>query len=150
MFRGRYEHNVDEKGRTSFPAKFREVLAGDERLVVTTKTKLGDTCLIAYPFPAWADFEKRLDEKPTFDRGAVLLRRHFVGAAEECLVDKQGRVLLPARLRKDAGIEDSLVWIGQGRTLEIWASHKWQEQEKAAESPESIEDLRKKLEDMGL
>ena len=35
MFRGRYEHSIDAKGRTSVPSRFREVMVaqGDSRLV---------------------------------------------------------------------------------------------------------------------
>ncbi|MEE8574020.1 MAG: division/cell wall cluster transcriptional repressor MraZ, partial [Thermodesulfobacteriota bacterium] len=51
MFRGRYEHTIDGKGRLSVPSKFREVLTEkyDTRLVVTT---FGE-CLIAYPNAEW-------------------------------------------------------------------------------------------------
>ena len=43
MFRGRYEHTVDSKGRLSIPVKFREVLLGkgDERLVLTRGLGVG-------------------------------------------------------------------------------------------------------------
>ncbi|HZX35183.1 MAG TPA: cell division/cell wall cluster transcriptional repressor MraZ, partial [Thermodesulfobacteriota bacterium] len=47
MFRGRFEHTIDAKGRLSIPVKFRDVLSEtyDTRLVVTTY----DGCLMAYP-----------------------------------------------------------------------------------------------------
>lgn len=150
MFRGRYEHNVDEKGRTSFPARFREELGAEAEDGLVITNQIGDTCLIAYPFAAWAAFERKVDAQPQFDESMTLLRRHFIGAAEECPIDKQGRVLLPAGLRKDAGISGDVVWIGQGSTIEIWASQTWTEQRNAAKTAEQIKALRQKLGSMGL
>ncbi|MGB7476940.1 MAG: cell division/cell wall cluster transcriptional repressor MraZ, partial [Polyangiales bacterium] len=63
MFRGRYEHAIDAKGRTSVPSRFREVMTahGDSQLVLTTGL---DSCLVAYPMAEWLAFEKRLSELP--------------------------------------------------------------------------------------
>ena len=57
MFRGRYEHAIDGKGRTSLPSRFRDVLVatGDLRIVITTGL---EPCLVAYPLPEWASFEE--------------------------------------------------------------------------------------------
>ena len=46
MFRGRYDHSVDEKGRTSIPVKFRELLVEPyaDKLIVTNHF---DPCLVA-------------------------------------------------------------------------------------------------------
>ena len=70
MFRGRYEHSIDAKGRTSVPSRFREVMMaqGESRLVLTTGL---DTCLVAYPMTEWLAFEKRLSELPQFDADVV-------------------------------------------------------------------------------
>jgi MraZ protein len=101
LFRGRYEHAIDAKGRTSFPAAFREVLntKGDARLVVTTGL---EACLVAYPMSEWLAFEERLAQLPQFDRSVAMLRRIYVSGAVECEVDKVGRLLIPAGLRKHA------------------------------------------------
>ena len=55
MFRGRYEHTVDTKGRLSIPAKYREVLLGkgDERLIITNFVVSSKRCLDVYPLDEW-------------------------------------------------------------------------------------------------
>ena len=59
MFRGRYEHTIDAKGRTSLPARYRDVLSsiGERRIVLTSAL---DPCLVAYTAPEWTAFEERL------------------------------------------------------------------------------------------
>ena len=74
MFRGRYEHAIDKKGRTSLPARFREVLsaAGESRLVITSGL---EPCLVAYSMSEWLAFEERLSALPQFDPSVAMLRR---------------------------------------------------------------------------
>ena len=62
MFRGSFEHTLDDKGRLSIPAKFRDVLAGngDERIVIApTLSSTDKRCLDVYPFDAWHRLEAR-------------------------------------------------------------------------------------------
>ncbi|HSN84778.1 MAG TPA: division/cell wall cluster transcriptional repressor MraZ [Polyangiales bacterium] len=131
MFRGRYEHSIDAKGRTSVPSRFREVMIarGDSKLVVTTGL---DTCLVAYPMAEWLTFEKRLSELPQFDADVVILKRIYVSGAVECEVDKVGRILVPAALRKHARLSRDALWAGMGSYIELWAK-------------ESFEDLRNEV-----
>jgi len=131
LFRGRYEHAIDAKGRTSVPSRFREVMTahGDSQLVLTTGL---DSCLVAYPMAEWLSFEKRLAELPQFDADVVTLKRIYVSGAVECEVDKVGRLLIPAALRKHAGLQRDALWAGMGSYIELWAK-------------ESFEDLRKEV-----
>lgn len=120
MFRGRYEHSIDTKGRTSVPARFREVMAaqGEAKVVITTGL---DSCLVVYPMGEWMAFEDRLAALPQFDAEVVMLRRIYVSGAVECDVDKVGRLLIPAALRKHARLKKDALWAGMGRHIELWS-----------------------------
>ena len=120
MFRGRYEHSIDAKGRTSVPSRFREVMTaqGESKLVLTTGL---DTCLVAYPMAEWIAFEDRLSKLPQFDAEVVTLKRIYVSGAIECDVDKVGRLLIPAALRKHAQLKRDALWAGLGRYIELWS-----------------------------
>jgi len=120
VFRGRYEHAIDGKGRTSLPSRFREVLAatGDARLVITTGL---DPCLVAYPMHEWVAFEERLAKLPQFDASVAMLRRIYVSGAVDCEIDRLGRLLIPASLRKHAGLDREALWAGMGRHVELWS-----------------------------
>jgi MraZ protein len=125
LFRGRYEHSIDTKGRTSVPARFREVLGaqGEARLVVTTGL---DACLVAYPMSEWLAFEDRLSALPQFDPNVVMLKRIYVSGAVECDVDKVGRLLIPSSLRKHAGLKRDALWAGMGPYMELWAKESFE------------------------
>lgn len=150
MLRGRYEHAVDEKGRTSVPARFREAMAasGDAHLVLTTGL---DPCLVAYPMREWMAFEERLAALPQFDASVAMLRRIYVSSAVECEVDKHGRILVPAGLRKHAGLTRDALWAGMGRHAEIWSSERFESlRDGALENPEQREAIAKRLAELGL
>lgn len=125
MFRGRFEYTIDEKGRTSLPAKFREVLSTnyDERLIITTF----DNCLWAYPVAEWQAIEEKIAALPQFKAAVKSLQRVFVSGAVECLLDKQGRTVIPPTLREYAGLKKEIVFVGMTKRIEIWAKDKWKE-----------------------
>ena len=150
MFRGRYEHSIDAKGRTSVPSRFREVMVagGDSRLVLTTGL---DRCLVAYPMGEWLAFEKRLSELPQFDADVVMLKRIYVSGAVECELDKVGRILIPAGLRKHAGFSKDALWAGMGTYVELWAKEEFESLRKDVLSDEDRQrDIKKRLAELGL
>jgi MraZ protein len=125
MFRGHYEHSIDQKGRTSLPARFRHALGdGDGRLVIAPA--LADPCLDVYPMRAWEEFEEKVARLPKWDRDTVLLRRRYVSAAVECELDRHGRALVPASLRDHAALSKDVLWAGVGTTMELWSRERWE------------------------
>lgn len=120
MFKGQYAHALDAKGRVALPAAFRRLMSerGDEALVVTPHIR--EPCLTAYPDSAWAVYQAKIEQLSQLDPGASQLRRLIVGRAQDCPVDKVGRVLLPPSLRRAVGIDKELVWMGQLNCIEIW------------------------------
>lgn len=126
MFRGQFEHAIDAKGRTSFPSRFRDVLAAgnDMRLVLTRA--LFDRCLHLYPMRAWEELEAKIAEMPQFEPNVVAFRRMYLSAAVECELDKQGRILVPPTLRDHAELSKDVIWAGMGRTAELWSKERWQ------------------------
>lgn len=119
MFRGQYEHAIDAKGRTSVPARFRDVLVagGEERLVMTRGL---EPCLVCWPLREWQAFEERLAKLPQFDQSVASIRRIYVSGAVEIELDKLGRLLVPKELRDAAGLGREALWAGMGRHVELW------------------------------
>ena len=120
MFTGEYEHSVDTKGRIIMPSKFRDALEGE--FVVT----LGlDGCLFIYPMDEWERFAEQLKELPG-SREARQLQRYFLAGAASVEMDKQGRYLIPQKLRDAAGLTKDIVTVGVLSKLEIWDKDKWE------------------------
>ena len=144
-FTGVYQHQIDAKGRTSLPSRFREVLAaqGADKLFVTTD--LFDPCLQAYAPAQWTAFTQKVAALSQFDPSVRLLVRSFVAPAQECPVDKVGRILIPPPLREHAGLTDEVTWAGTVERIEIWSPKRWLETQKAARAPEAQAQLAARL-----
>jgi MraZ protein len=149
MFRGRYEHSLDVKGRLALPAAFKKTLqkSGDEHLIVTTH--ISSPCLVAYPQREWEEFEARLARLPQFEPSVMALRRLYVGGAMECPIDKQGRVNIPQVLRDYAGLEKEACWVGGMKTMEIWSKESWTEIVEKARASVTV-DVLAKLGELGV
>jgi len=137
VFRGRFQHNVDAKGRVSFPARFREILANnyEDRLVLIKYLR----CLRAYPLTEWISFEKSVSARPLSLAQETLLRSIMASVAE-CPLDKQGRILIPQELRDFAGLSKEVVLVGMLKRIEIWDRARFEEQDaQVLESEEAAE-----------
>ncbi len=123
-FKGEYNHSLDAKGRVIMPAKFREIL-GDEFVIARGL----DHCLFVYSQTEWDNIENKIREMPTAtEDGREFLRFLFAGASD-CEIDKQGRVTIPTKYRKFAGLEKEVVLVGVLNRIEIWDAATWEEKE---------------------
>ncbi|BCJ95275.1 transcriptional regulator MraZ [Anaerocolumna cellulosilytica] len=120
MFMGEYNHSIDGKGRIIIPSKFRETL-GDEFVV----TQGLDGCLFVYPNDEWMNFVNQLKNLPG-TKEARQLQRYFMAGAASCEVDKQGRILIPTKLREQAALEKDIVFVGVLNKIEIWSKERWE------------------------
>jgi len=117
---GEFNHTIDAKGRIIVPSKFRETL-GDE-FVVTGGL---DGCLFVYPNDEWMEFIAQLKNLPG-SKEARQLQRYFLAGAASCEVDKQGRILIPNKLRESAALEKDIVFVGVLNKIEIWSKERWE------------------------
>lgn len=124
-FRGRSEHNLDGKGRLNIPTRFREVLQRrykDGRVMVFPWLN----CLKAYPMARWEELELSLLNTGKKQPETVKMVRYMVGGVVECSLDKQGRILLPAKMRVDCGIDKEILVSGMISYFEIWDKATWE------------------------
>jgi transcriptional regulator MraZ len=123
VFRGRYEHTIDGKGRLSIPSRYREELAS--RDVGTLILSEADHCIWAFPFDEWERLEERLRQHPQLSPERRNVVRVLVASAKECPVDRAGRTLVPPELREFAGLKKDVVIAGALEGFEIWSRDRW-------------------------
>jgi MraZ protein len=139
-FAGEFAHSLDEKGRLAIPAKFRPRFK--EGAVVTRW--IGE-CLAVFPAAEWAALNGEITKRPRTDP-AVSRFRHFVLAgAHETDPDAQGRVTIPAHLRRFASLAADAVVIGNADHLEVWEPTRWRGELARVQS-----DIERDLRDLGI
>ena len=140
MFMGEYDHTIDVKGRVIIPSKFREDLSGE--FVITAGL---DGCLFVYPMDEWERFIDELKRLPG-SKEVRKLQRYFMAGAAACDMDKQGRVLIPNKLREHGEIEKDVVLVGVINKIEIWSQERWN----SNNNYEDVDQIAEKMAEFGL
>lgn len=123
MLIGEYNHTIDDKGRTSLPAKFRKEMGA--KVVIAPGI---DNCLFVFTMKEWREFAERLsrgDSQSVFKADNRNFNRLIIGRAVEVEVDASGRMLVPENLREYAGLSSKVVIIGVVNRVEMWESKSW-------------------------
>jgi len=115
-FLGRYDFQMDEKGRVSLPSAFRKEAEG-ERFILLQWEK---PYLTLFPEKVWKDVQERLLAYRRGDQAASNHVREITSNAVEVSPDKQGRILIPAWLQEAASLEGSVLLSGNIDRVEIW------------------------------
>ncbi|MBA2315822.1 MAG: division/cell wall cluster transcriptional repressor MraZ [Chloroflexi bacterium] len=133
MFTGEYRHSVDDKGRIAVPSKFRPQLAAG-----AVVSRWLDDCLAIHTREGWDALSAKVAGLPITDRPSRLFQRFIFASAFEFELDRQGRVVLPARLRESAGLADEAVIVGSRDHAEIWSPANWDDYKRELEDPDSL------------
>lgn len=115
-FLGRYEHQLDDKGRVSLPSAFRREAEGDRFVLLQWERPY----LTLFPADVWQEVQRRLLEFRKSQKQAWHHVREIVSNAVEVVPDKQGRILVPAWLKEAAGLEGAVLLNGNIDRVELW------------------------------
>lgn len=129
-FFGTFTPRLDDKGRVTLPARYREVFAPGVMVV-----KGQDRCLYLFTPAGFDEFADAAINASITDSAARAYQRFMLSNTEDQRPDGQGRITLSARMRDYAGLSKDAVIVGVGRRMEIWDAQAWaayeQEQEAA-------------------
>ncbi|MFA5449581.1 MAG: division/cell wall cluster transcriptional repressor MraZ [Clostridia bacterium] len=122
-FYGLHTLQLDDKNRMRMPAKFRNHLG--KRYFIFQGT---GGCLFAMAEQDFNDFTEPFKKIPLSDLEGQAAVRAIMATVETPEEDKQGRFVLPANLKKCAGIDRRVVFIGVNERIEIWSGEKFDAQ----------------------
>jgi mraZ protein len=132
MFLGQFEHTIDEKGRITFPSRFREMLS--DGAYVTTGL---DKNLVVMTASHFNQLFERINSMNPNDPTVRRYRRFTFARAAKIEFDSAGRFIIPPVLREAAQLNNAAVVVGIGADIEIWAPELWAEQDKLMEDSEN-------------
>ncbi len=132
MFLGQYEHTIDEKGRLTIPARYRDLLLNgafitqgfDENLMVLT----ADSFQLIY---------ERVNRMSMTNPSARQLKRLIFSHADRIEFDRAGRILIPQFLRQAARLDGTAILVGVGDYFEIWSQELWNEEDASLQDTEA-------------
>jgi len=119
MFKGKFLHSIDAKGRISIPAKLRKYITpnADNTFVMTQGN---EKCIDMYPKDNWMVIENDLYKLDTFDISNANFVRLMLSNAHEDEMDSQYRILVPRQLLEFAEIKNEVIILGSLRKIELW------------------------------
>ena len=131
LFQGSALNAVDAKGRLSVPAFIRQIVerrGGGSHVVLSMHPSL--TCVVGYDGryaeTLWetATRQREKEENEGIDALAAFDREGgLFGRAITVPYDGSGRIILPARLKKRARIDDLAMFYGGGGVFTMWNPH---------------------------
>ena len=120
-FRGTYEHTVDDRGRVAIPARYRHEFAEGVRLTLGP-----EGCIEVFTPSGFAEMSNLVAAEPATTQPGRRSRRLFDAQSRDIELDRQGRILIPAKFREEAALEGPVVIAGRRECLEIWSPQRWQ------------------------
>ncbi len=134
-FYGTYTVRMDDKGRVTLPARYRDTFANGVMLA-----RGQDHCLYVFTHEGFETFADDAINAPITDERARGYQRYMLANTDEQRPDTQGRVSIPPRMREYARLAKDLVIAGVGHRMEIWDAAEWEayeaQQEAAYAAPE--------------
>jgi MraZ protein len=121
MFLGQYQHTIDNKGRLTIPARYRELLDTEGAYI----TRGFDHNLMVLPVPYFNRMSHEANQLSVTDPRARLLKRLLYGNAGMVEIDRAGRILIPQFLREVVGLDGEAIVVGVGDYFEVWSPEMW-------------------------
>ena len=120
MFLSTYENKLDKKGRVSVPASFRSYLSNLGYNGVICYPSFNNQSIEAWPQDRIEKISNTIDTLNPFEEKRDFFATSILSESVNLQFDIEGRILLNAKLLNHAKIKNSMIFVGQGKTFQIW------------------------------
>ena len=120
MFLSTYENKLDKKGRVSVPASFRSHLSNLGYNGVICYPSFNNQSIEVWPQDRMEKISNTIDNLNPFEEKRDFFATSILSESVNLQFDGEGRILLTQKLLKHAKIKNSMLFVGQGKTFQIW------------------------------
>ena len=120
MFLSVYENKLDKKGRVSVPASFRSYLSNLGYNGIICFPSFNHQSIEAWPQDRIEKISNAIDNLNPFEEKKDYFATSILSESTNLQFDGEGRILITTKLLKHAKIKNSMLFVGQGKTFQIW------------------------------
>ena len=120
MFLSSYENKLDKKGRVSVPASFRSYLSSLGYNGVICYPSFNNQSIEACSQDRIEKLSNTIDSLNPFEEKRDFFATSILSESVSLQFDSEGRVSLSSKLLKHAKIKNNMLFVGQGKTFQIW------------------------------
>ena len=126
MFLSTYQNKIDKKGRVSVPASFRSYLSNLGYNGVICYPSFNNNCIEAWPQDRIEKISNAIDSLNPFEEKKDYFATSILSESINLQFDSEGRILITNKLLKHAKIKNSILFVGQGKTFQIWEPNNYE------------------------
>ena len=120
MFLSNYENRLDKKGRVSVPSSFRAYLNSMGYNGFITYPSFNHAALDGCAQDRIEKLSASIDSLSPFEEKRDYFATSILSESVNLQFDSEGRISLSTKLLKHAKIKNSMLFVGQGQTFQIW------------------------------
>ena len=120
MFLSSYENSLDKKGRVSVPAAFRSHLSNLGYNGVICYPSFNNQSIEAWPQDRIEKISNTIDSLNPFEEKRDFFATSILSESINLQFDIEGRISLIQKLLKHAKIKNGMLFVGKGKTFQIW------------------------------
>lgn len=132
LFLSSFEKKIDKKGRVSVPSNFRAALTSESFNGIVLYRSFINPCIEACAMSRIEALSEQIEDLDPFSEERDAFAATILGGSVQLGFDSEGRITVPAHLLEEAGISANAVFIGKGKTFEIWEPAAYAEYAKKA------------------